>query len=638
VNQVETGQQLRPDVDIDAQGNFVVVWQDSRTGDYDIRAARFTAAGARIPNEQAPDTLVNTGTDDDQREPRVAVRADGTFVVVWEDDFNNNNVFQIKAAHFPAAATQTPTLAPLVWPNQGGATDRTINQFSDGQQLKPAIAARKDTGDFVIVWEDDRNTNNVFQIKAAGFDAAGNKKLWGPIVSGGQEEDATVNQDERGQQLAPEVSMNVQGHFAVVWEDDRNDNDVFQIRATGFNFGDSLTRLGDPQNPDDEPNDQTVNFNPQGQQREPDVLLSDNDQVFVVWKDNLDGNDFQEVVAKAWVLGKRVESNALPSQSPAPLFAEMDGPPWFATQGGIEVDFRQTIGDSSIAFLPGFTEARPPAFAAGGFSAIGSKLLVDVFVPAQQPASNYKGAVQLYWGVPSAGQYHQFVGQKELSPLAGGVWHTLEFDLPDVMRGLFLAPRKDAELAFAVNTDPGAPARTLLDNLRFGGVLIPHSQSECDSADCLAVCGPGKDSCDGNPANGCETYLSTSRSHCGACGHSCGGGLCIFGVCEPAGARNISANISFTSQWSDGYCAEVTFTNQSLAPVAWEVVLDTRGSTITSSWNGTFSGAQGLVSVSGVGWNNVIQPGASLHSLGFCAQRPTGANTASVLQTNTQFQ
>jgi len=304
----------------------------------------------------------------------------------------------------------------------------------------------------------------------------------------------------------------------------------------------------------------------------------------------------------------------------------------------IDVDPNRTVGTGSISFLPGFTEAKVPGFATRDFLEIGSKLLVDVFVPAAQPASNYKGAVQLYWSVPGAGQNHQFAGQKELSPLAGGAWHTLEFELPDVMRRLFLESHKNAELAFAVNTDPGAPARTLLDNLRFGGVLVPQSHAACDSADCLGICGPGKASCDGNAANGCETYLADSRSHCGSCGHSCGGGLCINSVCEPAGARVINANLTISSQWSTGYCANLSFTNQSLAPVAWEVILNLGNSTITSSWNGTFSGSQGAIGVSGAGWNNVIQPGASLHSLGFCAQRPVGGTTAVIMQTKTQFQ
>ncbi len=44
-------------------------------------------------------------------------------------------------------------------------------------------------------------------------------------------------------------------------------------------------------------------------------------------------------------------------------------------------------------------------------------------------------------------------------------------------------------------------------------------------------------SCDGNPDNGCETDLSTSDAHCGACGNACDAGVaCVDGACGcPAG-------------------------------------------------------------------------------------------------------
>jgi len=434
--------------------------------------------------------------------------------------------------------------------------------------------------------------------------------------------------------------VNNQGHFAVVWEDDLNDNKVFQIKVAAFRVADG-TRIPDASG--GPMADQTVNANSKGQQLRPDVLLSHNGQAIVAWQDDLNDNGFGEIVAKSFMLGLPVDApgdlDPENEVSPAPPYAQMDGAPWFASQGSIDVDLgEKTAGVASISFAPGFTEARPPGFSTGDWPDIGSKLLVDVFVPAQQPASSNKGAVQLYWDVPSAGYNHQFAGQKELSALAGGRWHTLEFDLPDDMRRLFLESHKNAGLAVAVTTDTGAPARTLLDNLRFGGVLIPHTQAECDTSACLAVCGPGKASCDSNTTNGCETYLGNDRAHCGACGHSCGGGLCVAGACEAPGARNISANITFTSQWSTGYCAELTFANHALVPVTWEVVLDLKSSTITSFWNGTFSGAAGLVGVSGVGGNSQIQPGASLQSLGFCAQRPANGSMAAVMETNTQFE
>lgn len=48
-----------------------------------------------------------------------------------------------------------------------------------------------------------------------------------------------------------------------------------------------------------------------------------------------------------------------------------------------------------------------------------------------------------------------------------------------------------------------------------------------DGPDCLA----GKLDCDTEP--GCEVDPRTDPAHCGACGHSCGGGACLDGACQP---------------------------------------------------------------------------------------------------------
>jgi alpha-tubulin suppressor-like RCC1 family protein len=40
--------------------------------------------------------------------------------------------------------------------------------------------------------------------------------------------------------------------------------------------------------------------------------------------------------------------------------------------------------------------------------------------------------------------------------------------------------------------------------------------------------------CDGDPENGCETFLPSSRAHCGACGRACAiGEACLGGACVP---------------------------------------------------------------------------------------------------------
>lgn len=58
------------------------------------------------------------------------------------------------------------------------------------------------------------------------------------------------------------------------------------------------------------------------------------------------------------------------------------------------------------------------------------------------------------------------------------------------------------------------------------------------------ACPPGFASCDGDPANGCETDLATSASHCGGCGRSCGAETCAGGTC---GSMLVIDNIAMPS-------------------------------------------------------------------------------------------
>ena len=62
---------------------------------------------------------------------------------------------------------------------------------------------------------------------------------------------------------------------------------------------------------------------------------------------------------------------------------------------------------------------------------------------------------------------------------------------------------------------------------------FPNGVGACNSSVCaLSSCTAPYDNCDGNDANGCETDLTQSGSHCGSCDFSCEGGACANG-CLP---------------------------------------------------------------------------------------------------------
>jgi hypothetical protein len=76
-----------------------------------------------------------------------------------------------------------------------------------------------------------------------------------------------------------------------------------------------------------------------------------------------------------------------------------------------------------------------------------------------------------------------------------------------------------------------------------------NGTTSCVGGACVPTCTAGFASCDGNPANGCETYIQTSITHCGGCNVACtnanGTVACINGACVPscsAGSADCDGN------------------------------------------------------------------------------------------------
>jgi hypothetical protein len=184
------------------------VWEDDKdkNGYYQILARGFKSNG----QEKFHDFTVNSAGAGQQRRPAIAVAPNGHFVVVWEDDKDKNGYYQILARGFNSVGSQR-------------FADMTVNSVGAGQQRRPDVAIRPD-GDFVVVWEDDKDKNGYYEILARGFDSRGIERF----------RDRTVNTAGSGQQRKPQVGIAEDGHFVVVWEDDKDRNGYYQIYARGF--------------------------------------------------------------------------------------------------------------------------------------------------------------------------------------------------------------------------------------------------------------------------------------------------------------------------------------------------------------------------------------------------------------------
>jgi hypothetical protein len=190
VNVYTTGSQISPDVAIDADGDFVVAWQSSNQdgSERGIFGRRFDALGVA----QATEFQVNSYTTGAQISPAVAINADGDFVVVWQrlQVVAGDDVFarRYDASGTPLAAEfrvntyseylQTPPRVALdadgdfvvLWRSRGGDPDLDgmfarrflssgvaqgagfqVNSYTPGFQFEGALGLDPD-GDLIVVW------------------------------------------------------------------------------------------------------------------------------------------------------------------------------------------------------------------------------------------------------------------------------------------------------------------------------------------------------------------------------------------------------------------------------------------------------------------------------------------------------
>lgn len=115
-----------------------------------------------------------------------------------------------------------------------GFARRTINDNGTGDQIHSSVAGISD-GHFVVVWEDDSSDadgfrsdgkNNAHDIYArimnpGGCNVSGNAQI-------------IVNTDTAGHQSDPDVAMDKDGNFVVVWTDDTDNNGATQVYMRGF--------------------------------------------------------------------------------------------------------------------------------------------------------------------------------------------------------------------------------------------------------------------------------------------------------------------------------------------------------------------------------------------------------------------
>ncbi|MFC1849161.1 hypothetical protein ACFL27_03030 [candidate division CSSED10-310 bacterium] len=210
VNTYTTDGQQYPSVNVDNNGDFVVVWTSdgSNYGDtsYDsIQGQRFSSDGSF----QGSQFQINTYTTDDQHWPAVSIDSEGDFVVVWKSygsNYGDTNFYSIQGQRFASDGSFM-------------GSQFQINTYTTSNQRIPSISVDS-AGDFVVVWRSyGSNYGDTSSFSIQGQRFASNGSFQGSQFQ--------VNTYTTNIQYSSAVSRNTNGDFVVVW------------RSYGSNYGDT---------------------------------------------------------------------------------------------------------------------------------------------------------------------------------------------------------------------------------------------------------------------------------------------------------------------------------------------------------------------------------------------------------------
>lgn len=245
--------QLFPVIALADSGSLLVAWSEKRYGNIDIYAQRFTADGS----PQGANLLVNDGGVNSNEEfPAIAVNDSGRFLVVWRDGRNwNTNIY-----------AQLYTRDGIAQ----GSNFLVNDDIGKSGQSSPVVAA-DDSGNFLIIWEDGRD-----QFYGQRIQRGKPQGLNFPLF-----EDNPVFYGEQ-----PAIGLTRNGNFVVTWqevmnEESGNDNEIIDIFARCF------LRTNAPQGERILITDDTGSSG----QYNPAIAVDDSGNFTIVWRDERDEFD-----------------------------------------------------------------------------------------------------------------------------------------------------------------------------------------------------------------------------------------------------------------------------------------------------------------------------------------------------------
>lgn len=253
VNPSGAGRHVRPDVGVAADGSFVVVW--GAQGPYNVWVRRFRADG----EPRGSGFRVSRLGSGQQAAPAVAVRPDGSFVVVWNRIVDRSKRVEVYASRFTA----------------GGEAigDPRFVGYSAGE---PAAVTLLPGGGFFVAWtlEDGEPPSR---------DLYGRRFTRNGVPAGGR---VTLNADPDGDQRHPKCAVSRGAEIVCTWTSDLGEGSFGEILFRRFDLGgrplgDEL-QVNEPETTGD-------------RQSNPSLAVHADGTVLVTW---LDGTDVGRVHAR----------------------------------------------------------------------------------------------------------------------------------------------------------------------------------------------------------------------------------------------------------------------------------------------------------------------------------------------------
>jgi hypothetical protein len=210
VNPITAYDQRHPSVGSDAQGNFVIAWQNNQGSDRGIYLRRYNSNGVPIGEP----IKVNT-SDLTVGGAKVAMNEAGDFVIAWGGYGATSDSNDIYARCYTADGTPR-------------GDEFRLSTYTGYNQLMPNIAIDA-TGDFVATWQGETFDNQVpfpivVDIYAQRYAADGTRR--------GHE--FRVNTYTTAEQSDPQVAMDAAGDFAITWASENQDGQFTGVYAQRY--------------------------------------------------------------------------------------------------------------------------------------------------------------------------------------------------------------------------------------------------------------------------------------------------------------------------------------------------------------------------------------------------------------------